>query len=422
MRELRERLQRLGREGKAGAPEELRARLDRLLGAGRVVPAAQIPPPAPGTPAAAVDRFVPGRRRQAPSGPAFVAEWTAPTGYLHGCVPTVELGTLPGPGARALFPEHLGALANASEVAFLDTETTGLAGGAGTVPFLVGVARWVPGRGFRVAQLFLEELDREPALLEALAEELAGVRCLVTYNGRAYDGPLLENRYVLNRRPWPLAGAAHLDLLHPARTLWRRGHPDCRLATLEAGILGHRRVGDVPGAEIPALYYGYLRRGADEGLAAVFRHNRDDLLSLAGLLWAADTARRTPALGLGLLHSRRGRREAAEPFLEAGLREEALPRRERERGLRELLAARKAGGRWDEALEACAELRRLRPTDPFPAVEAAVLLERRRRDPAAALALVENALEGGPWTPADREALERRGERLRQRVRRLRGA
>lgn len=418
MRELRERLQRLGREGKAGAPEELRARLDRLLGAGRVVPAAQIPPPAPRTPAAAVDRFVPGRRTQAPSGLVFVAEWTAPTGHLHGCVPTAELGTLPGPGARALFPEHLGAVGSAAEVAFLDTETTGLAGGAGTVAFLVGIARWVPGRGFRVAQLFLEELDREAALLEALAEELAGVRCLVTYNGRCYDGPLLENRHVLNRRPWPLAEAAHLDLLHPARTLWRRGHPDCRLATLEAGVLGHRRVGDIPGAEIPALYHGYLRRGADERLASVFRHNRDDLLSLAGLLWAAATTRRTPSLGLGLLHSRRGRRQEAVPFLEAALREEGLTRDAREKGLRELLAARKAGSHWEEALEACAALRRICPADPFPTLEAAILLERRRREPDAALALVEEALAEGPWAPRDREALERRRERLSRRLRR----
>jgi tetratricopeptide (TPR) repeat protein len=279
------------------------------------------------------------------------------------------------------------------------------------VPFLVGVGRWVPGQGFRVAQLFLEDLDREAALLEALAEEVRGVRCLVTYNGRCYDGPLLENRHVLNRRPWPLAGAAHLDLLHPARTLWRGAHGDCRLVTLEAGVLGHRRTGDVPGAEIPALYLDYLRRGADERLAAVFRHNRDDLLSLAGLLWAAGTGRGTPALGLGLLHSRRGRREEAGPLLAAGLAEE-LPRDLRIQALRELLRSHKAAARWAEALEACAALARLVPADPFPVTEAAILRERRLADPAGALTLVEEALARGPWIPRDREALERRRARL----------
>lgn len=362
-----------------------------------------------------IDRFVGGRRLAAPSGPAFLAEWTAPGDHRHGCLPAGELGRLLETGARALFPEHLGEVRGAEEIAFLDTETTGLAGGAGTIPFLVGVARWVPGRGFRVAQIFLEDLDREAALLEALAEEVRGVRCLVTYNGRSYDGPLLENRHVLNRRPWPLGGAAHLDLLHPARTLWRRGHGDCRLVTLEAGVLGHRRQGDIPGAEIPALYLDYLRRGADPRLAAVFRHNCDDLLSLAGLLWAAGTGLGTPALGLGLLHSRRGRRQEAAPLLAAGLAED-LPRELRIKALRELLRARKEAGSWDEALEVCGALRRLCPADPTPVAEAAVLRERRLGDPAGALALVEEALARGPWTPRDREALERRRERLARKL------
>lgn len=419
-RDLRGRLAGIGRpaphEARALPPcEDLRRRLDRLLGPGR---AAAVAPAAPRPPRAArdpIDRFVPGRRLEAPSGPVFLAEWTAPADHRHGRLPASELGALPGDGARALFPEHLEAVRGAQELAFLDTETTGLAGGAGTIPFLVGVARWVPGRGFRVAQFFLEELDREAALLEALAQEVRGVRCLVTYNGRCYDGPLLENRHILNRRPWPLAAAAHLDLLHPARTLWRQAHGDCRLVTLEAGVLGHRRIGDIPGAEIPALYLDYLRRGAGARLAAVFRHNRDDLLSLAGLLWAAGTGVGTPALGLGLLHSRRGRREQAGPLLAAGLAEE-LPRELRIKALRELLRAHKAGGRWAQALEACAALRGLAPADPFPVEQAAILLERRLGDPAGALARVEEALARGPWTPRDREALERRRERLARKL------
>lgn len=403
----------------ASQADELRRRLDRLLGPGRVIPAAQMPPRPREAPPAGIDRFVPGRRVEAPSGPVYLAEWTAPPAHRHGRMPAAELGELLESGVRSLFPEHLGELGDASEIAFLDTETTGLAGGAGTIPFLVGVARWVPGQGFRVAQLFLEDLDREAALLEALAEEVRGVRCLVTYNGRSYDGPLLENRHVLNRRPWPLAEAAHLDLLYPARTLWRGAHGNCRLVTLESGVLGHRRTGDVPGAEIPALYLDYLRRGADARLAAVFRHNRDDLLSLAGLLWAAGTGLRTPVLGLGLLHSRRGRRQEAAPFLEAGLAVgcgDELPREFRFKAVRELLRAHKAGERWAEALEACAALRRLCPADPFPVTEAAILLERRLGDPSGALTLVEEALSRGPWIPRDREALERRRERLARKL------
>ncbi|MHB8766314.1 MAG: ribonuclease H-like domain-containing protein, partial [Deferrisomatales bacterium] len=329
MRSLKDRLAGLHRDPPTPAPPpagaaELRGRLDRLLGPGRVVAAAELPPRPPPAPPAPVDRFVPGRRVAAASGTVYAAEWTAPAGHRHGRLPADDLGALPWAGARELFPELLGGVAGPGEVAFLDTETTGLAGGAGTVPFLVGVGRWTGG-GFRVVQLFLEDLDREAALLEALADELRGVTCVVTYNGRSFDLPLLENRHVLCRRPWPLAAAAHLDLLHPARTLWGRGHPDCRLATLEASILGHGRRGDIPGAEIPELYHQYLRRGATERLAAVFRHNRDDLLSLAGHLWAAARPGGREALGVGLLHTRGRRPAQALPYLTAGLKED-LPR------------------------------------------------------------------------------------------------
>ncbi len=416
MTDLKGRLARLGPSGQGQPPAEpaaaLRARLDRLLGPGRVVAAVDLPAPA----RAPLATRVAGHRVDTPAGSTFVAAWTAPADHRHGRLPAAELGDLPWPGGHALFPEALAAVDAPEQVAFLDTETTGLAGGAGTVPFLVGVGRWHPERaGFRVVQLFLEDLDREAALLEALADELRGVRCVVTYNGRGFDLPLLENRHVLTRRPWPLASASHLDLLPPARTLWRHGHADCRLSTLEASVLGYRRVGDVPGAEIPAVYADYLRRGATERLAAVFRHNRDDLLSLAGLLWAAAQPGQREALGVGLLHARGGRNRQAVGFLERGLGER-LPREARTRALKALVLARKRAGQWDEALAACADLRRLAPGDPLGVVAAAVILEHRVGRRAEALALVEAALAAGPWPPGDRAALERRLRRLQQKT------
>ena len=421
MRDLRERLRRMdgarakGPERPTGA--ELRERLDRFLGPGRVVTAAELPNS--GRSRVPVERYVAGARVETPSGPAFRSEAVLADGWSHGALPVAALGRLPGPGAGRLFPECLGDVAASEEIAFLDTETTGLAGGAGTVAFLVGVARWGP-RGFRISQLFLEDLDREPALLEALAAELEGVRCLVTYNGRAFDVPLLENRHVLNRRPWPIPGAAHLDLLHPSRTLWRCREPDCRLSTLERGVLGFERRGDVPGFEIPEIYRDYLRRGASARLAAVFEHNRHDLVSLAGLLWAAGRAADGDGeggrVGVGLLHARGGRRQEAREALEAGLGED-LPPRFRARALRELSLACKACGDWDRALELWAELRSLAPAgDPFPVEEAAKVLEHRLRRPAEALALIEEALASGFWAAADREALEKRGRRLRAKL------
>lgn len=413
MTDLRGRLARLGGvSAPVSAPSsasELRTRLDRLLGPGRVVTAAELPPPQARAP---IDRFVPGYRVETPLGSTFAAEWTAPPAYRHGRFPAAELQDLPWPGGHALFPETLATVGAPEEIAFLDTETTGLAGGAGTVPFLVGVGRWSPAAaGFRVVQLFLEDFDREAALLEALAAELSGVRCVVTYNGRGFDLPLLENRHVLTRRPWPLEGASHLDLLPPSRTLWRHGHPDCRLSTLEASVLGYRRVGDVPGAEIPAVYADYLRRGAGARLAAVFRHNRDDLLSLAGLLWGAAQPGPREALGVGLLHARKGRMQEAVGFLETGLGED-LPREARARALKALALGRKREGQWEEALAACAALRQFAPGDRLGVDVAAVILEHRVGRPIDALVLVEAALAAGPWLPEDRADLEHRRNRL----------
>lgn len=434
MSRLRGRLERLARlEPGAHAPTEvrpttapaLRQQLDRLLGPGRLVTAADLAPspptPRPRGSLPDLTRWLDGERVPVGDSSAWRATWALPPHHRHGRQTIEEIAAAIAASARELFPEHLAGVENLHQIAFLDTETTGLAGGAGTIPFQIGVGRWHPdpARGFQVVQLFLEELHREGALLELLARELAGVRCLVTYNGAAYDVPLLRNRHILTRRPWPLPAATHLDLLHPARTLWRTGHPDCRLATLEASLLGFRREGDVPGAEIPPLYRAYLGGHADSRLAGILRHNRDDLISLAGLLAAAGNAAREPqgatALGVGLLHRRRGHDTSAGLALEAALSTE-LPRPQRARALKELALAHQRAGAWSEALARWQELQALEPTNPVPSIEAAKLLEHRLHDPAAALAWVEQTLANGRWLPRDREALDQRRQRLRQRL------
>ena len=404
MSRLADRLRRIGRTGSAPRTK-LRERLHRAW-----------PPPARSGRRTPLERLVAGERVDTPAGPVLRVERTVPAGRNHGRLPVARLAELPLPALREIFPEELGPVADAREIAFLDTETTGLAGGAGTVAFLVGVGRWDPGAGgFRVVQLFLEDLDREAALLHALARELHGTRCLVTFNGRGFDVPLLETRHVLARAPWPLAGVPHLDILPPCRTLWRSSHPDCRLATLEAGVLGFRRRGDVPGSQIPTAYLRHLR-GEDAGaVPAVFLHNRLDIVSLAGLLWAAGEASKSPrgstACGVGLLHARRRRHDRAREALESGLAGR-LGRAERLRALRELGAVLKAQGMWARALEVWAEMRRLDPGALLPVEEAAKALEHRLGDPAGALGIVEGALSHPWWPPRDREALEHRRARL----------
>ena len=164
----------------------------------------------------------------------------------------------------------------------LDTETTGLGSGAGTVVFLVGLGSW-EGTRYRVRQLFLPDYPDEPAFLAALAGALPRRAWLVTYNGRSFDWPILGTRYRLHGHPAPTL-AGHLDLLPVARQLWRHRLPDARLATVEAGVAGVRRFHDLPGALIPDRYFEYLRTGRGGMLRDVAAHNRQDVVSLARLL------------------------------------------------------------------------------------------------------------------------------------------
>jgi hypothetical protein len=165
---------------------------------------------------------------------------------------------------------------------FLDTETTGLAGGTGTAAFLVGVG-WVEGERFRFRQYFMRDYHEEAALLRGLAEDLAGVERIVTFNGGVFDVPLLESRYRLNRERFPFASALHFDLLYPARRLWKARLESCRLQSLEQALLSVRRHGDVPGEEIPRIYFDFVRRRDGRAMARVLEHNRLDVLSLAAL-------------------------------------------------------------------------------------------------------------------------------------------
>jgi uncharacterized protein len=166
--------------------------------------------------------------------------------------------------------------------AFLDTETTGLAGGTGTAAFLVGVG-FVRDDRFHVRQYVMRDYEEEAALLSSLAEDLRGFRHLVTFNGRTFDVPLLESRYRLCRARFPLAKAFHLDLLAPARRLWKERLVSCRLQSLETALLAYVRHEDVPGDEIPRIYFDYVRRRDGRPLRRVLEHNRLDVVSLAAL-------------------------------------------------------------------------------------------------------------------------------------------
>src|SRR5579885_1487742 len=334
----------------------------------------------------------------------------------HGSVEISDLDELP---ADLLGPLSAGAIgwAPPRKWAFLDTETTGLAGGTGTCAFLVGVGR-ITRDGFRVRQFFMRDYSEEPSLLDSLTKHLASFRVLVTYNGRAFDQPLLETRYRMNRARPPFARMEHLDLLFGARRLWKLRFDSCRLVDLENQILGVERHGDLPGALIPYVYFEYLRTRHAARLLPVFQHNATDILTLACLAGIVPYAFKDPATaplkhGSEMAGIARWLREAGE--LEQAL---ALFRRAVAAALPDDLLFRTL---WDIGL-----LERKLDLDPLPTwtglagsrnpyrakalEELAKHYEHHERDYPRALELTREALEY-----EESETLLKREQRLRRR-------
>ena len=191
-------------------------------------------------------------------------------------------GELNASALRLLAPGACAEVADPRQWLFLDTETTGLMGGTGTYPFLVGIAWWDAG-GLEVEQFFMRDYSEEHALLVTLAERMAERPVLVTFNGKSFDWPLLETRYRMTRKVVPPMPRAHLDFLHPSRNLWRIRLGSVRLAELEKHVLGWDRGADLISEMIPQFYFDYLRGGSPEPLVQIFLHNQMDLRGLAGL-------------------------------------------------------------------------------------------------------------------------------------------
>ncbi len=344
---------------------------------------------------------------------AIDARW--PSGSLHG---SEALGG--GELHPLLWRQAGGAQARRAggPVVYIDTETTGLAGGTGTFAFLIGVGLH-SAQGFEVRQLFLPGPEHELSQLQAFAALVATASAVVSYNGASFDLPLLRNRFALHDLPDPLAGVPHLDLLTVARRLWRESLPDCTLGTVERRVLGARRsAADVPGFEVPARYFAYLRSHDAEGLRGVVEHNQTDIVALTALRSrverllvdpAAAPAQEAHALGRWL--ERLGEQELA-----LGRYREAAPERRDAAWHASLLLKRL--GRYGEAAELWRELGQQGMAAAW--VELAMMQEHRTGDFEAALESVGAAYECADCHAFD---LDKRRERLverRQRVLRQR--
>jgi uncharacterized protein YprB with RNaseH-like and TPR domain len=227
---------------------------------------------------------LPGAREQTEFGPLRRVAQVLEPHHCHGRVRVASALEASADRVAALALEPALGEVDLSRALFLDTETTGLSLGAGTVPFLIGLAGF-DDQSLWVEQLLLEALGEEVAMLERVRARVEAASCLITYNGKSYDWPLLETRFVLNRlRPPPRR--PHLDLLHVARRVFKRRLGGARLVQMEERVLGHHRERDIDGAEIPGLYWSFLRQPTAVALAPVIEHNANDVIALAALLGA----------------------------------------------------------------------------------------------------------------------------------------
>lgn len=230
-----------------------------------------------------IKEVVAGQLCETRLGTCFVTEESWPLSHRHGDLPlSAALAVSPSAMARlADLPD--GSTFDLRQAVFFDAETFGLSGGTGTCVLLIGTG-FFEGDAFRVQQFFMRDVTEEPAMLCLAGELLGRFDAVVSFNGRAFDVPLLNTRFTLVRQPHRLTCIPHLDLLKPSRRLWHRRLESCSLGSLEQEVLGvHRSEKDVPGWLVPRLYFDYIQTGDASKLAGVFYHNLVDVLSMVTL-------------------------------------------------------------------------------------------------------------------------------------------
>lgn len=436
---------------------ELQAQLDRLSdafgikrGAAHLTPRPETPSMAPAA-ARGVETLVPGRVIETPHGPCFVREVVYPGATLRSRYTLAACLGQPLDTLVALYPEANLADFDFARAAFLDTETSGLGGGAGAYAFMIGVGVFEPPArqplsqgeasaaepAFVVRQFFMRSEREERAVLHALADVLDARTSLVSFNGRSFDLPLLTNRFIMHRQTPRLTDAPHLDLLHPARRVWRQRLPSCALSSLETEVLGLRRTqADVPGWLIPTLYFQYLQSGDARDLVGVFYHNQEDILSMVTLAatltrlladpWAGETIHALDMAALGWTYDQAGRAVEAERAYRDALTH-PLPddvRLQTTSRLGQLLKRQarlaEAAETWQRWITSIKRSGNVKDIEPY--LELAKYYEWHGDDLSSALMWTrwaEHEVEAWPRSPARRDALaalHHRGERLARKL------
>lgn len=308
----------------------------------------------------------------------------------------LELG---GQDLLRLCPEYNAGTFAKDKLLFLDTETTGLSGGTGTVAFLIGLG-FFEGGCFVIRQFFMRDYNEEHAMLLVLKRMLSEYDTLVTFNGKSFDWNLLQSRFVSNRIR-PASAPAHLDLLFPSRRIWGLKLESCRLSSLEENILGETRTDDIPGFMIPAVYFKYLEDGCADGIAKVVKHNALDILSMVSLLVKISSLLENPFIeslceqelfGIGKIFEKSGEHESVIDCLEYCARSDNFTMKAA--AIKRLSGIYKRSGNYAKALEHWGNM--LDASDGknlFPLVEMAMYYEHKEKNIDKAYEIIEKALE-----------------------------
>jgi uncharacterized protein YprB with RNaseH-like and TPR domain len=415
---LKERLNRLTSVSKS-QPEprsevlsELRQRLDRLLEPKKTYQKRPIIP---------IEQLVRGEVLSTPEGETFLTKENFPPDFRCGEMALADLLTIPTYPAHLLSKDERLKELDFRKALFLDTETTGLTGGTGTFAFMVGLGFFQEDQ-FLVHQLFMRDYSEEKASLSLLKEMLDAFQFLVTFNGRQYDIPLLETRFILSRKSSKLREMPNFDLLFPSRRIWKGAYENCRLVTLESQLLGVERTDDIPSEWIPYLYFDYIQTGDARKIHQVFYHNQMDILSMVALagrihLVYHDPAAARPRKGiehfaLGRLFWEHGQREKAIPCFEIALKRcgddlswEVM--KWLSMAFKKTGQGEKARSLWEEMLSY--------KKDALPCIELAKYHEHRLKDLDRAMIYVDEAIELIPsHQQREIELLHHRRRRLEQ--------
>ncbi len=236
--------------------------------------------------AVSISDIIPGNTIDTPHGSCFFTENIIPLDASYGESTLLDIQKYFPAGLHFWLPQlrEKDDVLKLEDILFFDTETTGLAGGSGTYIFLLGLG-YFKGENFIVRQYFMSDYHEEGALLWAVNQLFArGFQLLVSYNGKAYDYPLLQTRSIMMRQPLQLNTSYHFDLLFPTRRLWRKRLLNCSLSNVEKYILKIYRKGDIPGFLIPDIYFRFLKNKDARSLKPIFYHNLQDIISLVMLI------------------------------------------------------------------------------------------------------------------------------------------